>query len=118
MGYDYTPLDRQLCFPLYACSRRMVKAYTPYLDRLGLTYTQFITMTVLWEEDNVSVKELGKRLCLDSGTLTPLLKKMERLGLVTRRRDKTDERCVIIGLTVKGKELQKHAADIPEKVSD
>jgi DNA-binding MarR family transcriptional regulator len=117
MEYEALKLDNQLCFPLYACSRKVVKSYTPYLRAIGLTYTQYITMMVLWEEQGISVKELGRRLHLDSGTLTPLLKKMELLGFVTRQRDKADERCVIIGLTDEGRQLRERAADIPEQIA-
>jgi len=109
-------LDNQLCFAVYACSREITKLYHPLLKELGLTYTQYITLLALWEEDRVSVKRLGSRLFLDSGTLTPLLKKLEQMGLVTRERDSLDERSVIIGLTDKGFRLKDKARDIPEKL--
>ncbi|WP_239614025.1 MarR family winged helix-turn-helix transcriptional regulator [Cohnella mopanensis] len=109
-------LDNQLCFAVYACSREITKLYQPLLRELGLTYTQYITMLALWEEDHVSVKHLGQRLYLDSGTLTPLLKKLEHLQLITRERDKQDERSVIIALTEQGVQLQERALNIPEKL--
>ena len=110
-------LENQLCFPLYACAKEVVRLYTPYLDPLGLTYTQYITMLVLWEKENVSVKALGEILWLDSGTLTPLLKKLEAKGLVTRARSRNDERSVEIGLTDAGRALREQAADVPSRVS-
>ena len=110
-------LGNQLCFPLYACSREIVKKYKPFLDELGLTYTQYITMMVLWEKGQINVKELGECLYLDSGTLTPLLKKLEMKGWVTRQRAKADERVLIVTLTEKGRELQDQAAVVPEKMS-
>ncbi|TFE29930.1 MarR family winged helix-turn-helix transcriptional regulator [Cohnella luojiensis] len=109
-------LDNQLCFAVYACSREFTKLYHPLLKELGLTYTQYITLLVLWEEDRMSVKKLGERLYLDSGTLTPLLKKLENMGLLTRVRDKQDERSVIIALTEQGARLKERAIEIPEKL--
>ncbi|MFN7142519.1 MAG: MarR family winged helix-turn-helix transcriptional regulator [Myxococcota bacterium] len=106
-------LDDQLCFALYAASRRVVQAYQPLLAPLGLTYPQYLVMLVLWEEDGASVKRLGERLQLDSGTLTPLLKRMEAAGLVTRARDGADERVVRIRLTTEGRALEGRAADVP-----
>lgn len=106
-------LKNQLCFPLYAASRRVVAAYHPILERIGLTYTQYVTMMVLWEMNAVTVKELGKRLYLDSGTLTPLLKKLETQGYITRARSKEDERIVVVTLTEAGRELKKRALSIP-----
>ena len=94
-------LDRQLCFPLYAAARKAVSAYTPYLKPLDLTYTQYITFMVLWEKDGLTIGEIGERLHLDNGTLTPLLKKMEKQGYITRKRDQEDERKVTIHLTKK-----------------
>jgi DNA-binding MarR family transcriptional regulator len=107
-------LDRQLCFSLYACSRAMTKAYQPMLSELGITYPQYLVLLVLWECrdtkcDQVSVKELGERLRLDSGTLTPLLKRMEAAKLLCRSRDSVDERRVLVGLTVKGLDLRSLA---------
>ncbi len=114
--YEQLKLENQLCFPLYACAKEVVRLYTPYLDPLGLTYTQYITMLVLWEKENVSVKALGEILWLDSGTLTPLLKKLEAKGLVTRARSRNDERSVEIGLTDAGRALKEQAAAVPGKV--
>lgn len=116
MPYDKLKLENQLCFPLYACSKEIIKKYKPYLDPLGITYTQYIALMVLWEEDNVTVKELGKKLYLDSGTLTPLFKKMEAQKLVVRQRSANDERNVYIRLTEKGKNLRYKALDIPERI--
>ena len=106
-------LENQLCFPLYACSRRIVNLYTPYFQPLGITYTQYIVFLVLWEKDGVSVRELGERLYLDSGTLTPLLKKMEEAGFVTRRRSTDDGRVVRIWLTDRGRALRAEVEQIP-----
>jgi DNA-binding MarR family transcriptional regulator len=110
-------LKNQLCFPLYACSREVVKKYKPFLDKLELTYTQYIAMMVLWEQKCVSVKTLGQLLYLDSGTLTPLLKRMEADGLVSRERDTSDERSVIVTLTDKGERLRVRAAKIPGQIA-
>lgn len=109
-------LENQLCFAFYACSREITKLYRPILSELGLTYTQYITLLALWEQDGIGVKELGSRLYLDSGTLTPLLKKLESQGLLTRTRSKTDERSVIIELTAKGHALKSRAAEVPTKL--
>jgi DNA-binding MarR family transcriptional regulator len=109
-------LENQLCFPLYACSRRIVNLYTPYFQPLGITYTQYIVFLVLWENDGVSVRELGQRLYLDSGTLTPLLKKMEEAGFVKRTRSAEDGRVVLVHLTEKGRALRAEAAEIPLRV--
>jgi DNA-binding MarR family transcriptional regulator len=109
-------LDNQLCFAVYACAREFTKLYHPLLKELGLTYTQYVTMLALWEQDQITVKHLGHRLYLDSGTLTPLLKKLEATGLITRERDKQDERSVIIDLTERGKQLKEKALNIPEKL--
>ncbi|MBK1812373.1 MarR family transcriptional regulator [Clostridium sp. YIM B02505] len=109
-------LDNQLCFAIYACSKEIIKGYRPYLDELGLTYTQYITLLSLWEKDSVTVKELGTKLYLDSGTLTPLLKKLEASNLIERIRDKEDERNVIIKLTEEGKNKKLSAECIPQKL--
>ena len=116
--YDVLKLENQLCFPLYACSREVIKRYKPYLDKLGLTYTQYITMMVLWERKQVNVKELGDCLYLDSGTLTPLLKKMEQKGLVSRARSEKDERNLIVSITPAGEELRERALEVPGKIAD
>lgn len=116
MNYDRLKLENQLCFPLYACSKEVIRKYKPHLDEIGLTYTQFITMLVLWERKNINVKQLGECLYLDSGTLTPLLKKLEAQGFVKRRRMVEDERNLIVELTKEGEELKDKAVDIPSKV--
>ena len=113
---DALKLENQLCFPLYACSKEIVRRYKPYLDELDLTYTQYITMMVLWEEDEINVKELGKKLYLDSGTLTPLLKKLEAKKYITRTRSKEDERNLVVKITEKGKALREKACEIPAKI--
>ena len=114
--YDALKLENQLCFPLYACARITIKLYKPFLDKLGLTYTQYITMMVLWERHTLTAKELGDILFLDSGTLTPLLKKMEANGLLTRRRSTEDERSLIITITDQGMALRDQAVTVPEEM--
>lgn len=109
-------LGSQLCFPLYAASRKIINAYTPILKPLGITYTQFIVFMVLWENDNLAVGEIGARLHLDNGTLTPLLKKMEKEGYISRKRSSQDERTVIISLTKDGLKMKDKARDIPKKI--
>ena len=109
-------LDAQLCFALYSASRAFTRAYAPLLEPLGLTYPQYIVMLVLWEEDDVSVSALGERLALDSGTLTPLLKRLEEAGLVERRRDPNDERVVRVRLTRAGAKLEDRAATVPTEL--
>ena len=112
---DFNPLalDNQLCFPLYAASRELTRCYKPYLDPLGLTYPQYVTMMALWEHDGMKVGELGSRLHLDSATLTPLLKRLEARGLLTRRRSDADERAVIVSLTDDGRALRTEALEVP-----
>ena len=114
---DYLTLDNQLCFALYVCSKEIIRMYKPHLEPFNLTYTGYITMMALWEQDNISVKELGKRLFLDSGTLTPLLKKLEAEGYAKRTRSEKDERTVIITLTDKGRNLKLQCGDIPKKMT-
>lgn len=109
-------LENQLCFPLYASAKEVVKRYKPYLDEIGLTYTQYIAMMVLWEHETINVKKLGEYLYLDSGTLTPLLKRLESAGFIERNRDSNDERNVIIKLTPAGEALKVPASLIPEKI--
>ena len=116
MSDDALKLENQLCFPLYAAARQVVALYTPYLKELGLTYTQYIVLLVLWERDGLSLGEIGDRLSLDSGTLTPLCKKLETAGLIERRRSERDERSVRITLTDAGRALKERAAEIPLKV--
>ena len=114
--YDALKLENQLCFPLYACSRSIVNLYTPFLKPLGLTYTQYIVFLVLWEQDGITVGELGTKLHLDNGTITPLLKKMQDKGYVTRERSKSDERVVIVSLTDEGRALREEAVKIPSAI--
>lgn len=109
-------LDNQLCFALYSASLLMTKLYKPLLDQIGLTYPQYLAMLALWEEDGVTVSTLGARLYLDSGTLTPLLKRLEKAGFLTRERNEEDERQVLIRLTQEGRALKKRAIDIPRKI--
>lgn len=109
---DSLKLDNQLCFALYVCSKEIIKKYKPLLDPIGLTYTGYITMMALWEKDNITVKELGGRLYLDSGTMTPMLKKLEQQGLLVRTRG-SDERTVYINLTSEGRNLKEKAQHIP-----
>ncbi len=118
MEKEYNPLklENQLCFPLYACSKEVVKRYKPFLDKLDLTYTQYITMMVMWEKKSINVKELGEYLFLDSGTLTPLLKKLENKGYIKRERSKTDERNLIVSITKKGKDLRDDALEVPKQM--
>ena len=110
-------LENQLCFPLYACAKEIVRGYTPLLEPLGMTYTQYIAMMVLWEHKSISIKDMGKLLYLDSGTLTPMLKKMERNGWLCRKRSQEDERIVIISITDKGEAMQEKAAEVPIKMA-
>ena len=114
----YKPLkiENQLCFPLYACSKEIIRLYKPYLDQIDLTYTQYITMMVMWEHQSMTVKDLGQCLYLDSGTLTPLLKKLEAKGLVTRTRSKEDERNLIVTVTEEGMALRDKALFVPEEM--
>lgn len=116
MDYDALKLENQICFQLYACSKEVIKKYKPFLDEIGLTYTQYIAMMVLWEKKSINLKELGKLLFLDSGTLTPMLKKMEKQDIITRERSGEDERNIIIKITLKGEELKKKANEIPQKI--
>ncbi len=116
--YDKLKLENQLCFAFYVCSKEIIRKYKELLDPFNLTYTHYITLLALWEEDNVTVKDLGKKLYLDSGTLTPLLKKLENHGYVTRERCLKDERNVFIKLTAEGWELRDKMIDIPDKIID
>ena len=114
--FDALKLDNQICFPLYAASRLIVQAYRPYLDRLGITYLQYLTLMVLWEKDGSAVSEIGERLMLDSGTLTPVLKRLESDGVIKRRRDRDDDRVVQNWLTARGRTLKSRAVDIPTQL--
>ena len=110
-------LENQLCFPLYAAARSVTGLYTPWLKPLGLTYTQYLVFLVLWEKDGISVSEIGEKLMLDNGTLSPLLKKMEQAGYLKRRRSEEDDRVVVISLTEEGRAFQERAKDVPAKVA-
>ena len=116
--YEQLLLKNQLCFPMYACSRKIVGSYTPYLKPLGLSYTQYIVMMVMWEKESVNVGQLGEILYLDAGTLTPLLKRLENAGYVTRQRSKEDERITIISITPEGEALKEKCRDIPAKMTE
>ena len=116
-AYDSLKLENQLCFPLYAASREIIKQYTPFLDKIDLTYTQYIAMMVLWEKKTVTVRDMGELLYLDSGTLTPLLKKMEAKGLLTRSRSEKDERCLNVSRTEKGEKLRDEALCVPREMA-
>ncbi len=115
--FDPLKLDNQICFPLYVCAKEVIRRYQPFLGELDLTYTQYIAMMALWEECTLSVKALGEKLCLDSGTLTPLLKALEKKGYILRVRSEKDERVVLISLTEEGEKLRDEAEYIPAKVS-
>ena len=115
--YDCLKLDNQLCFPLYVCAKEVVRRYKPFLDEIDLTYTQYITMMVMWEQKELSVKELGEYLFLDSGTLTPVLKTLEKKGYIVRRRSDEDERSLIVSLTESGILLRDKAVLIPGKMA-
>jgi len=115
--YACLRLENQLCFPLYACAKEVVRRYRPMLDELGITYTQYIAMMALWEHHSMSVKDLGALLCLDSGTLTPLLKKLEEKGFVERSRDIKDERVLIVTVTDSGMELREKALSVPGAIA-
>ena len=114
--FDALKLENQLCFPLYVCSKEIVKRYKPFLDEIGLTYTQYITMMAMWEHEELSVKKLGELLFLDSGTLTPVLKTLEKKGFLLRKRSTQDERILLVTLTKNGKNLKDKAVEIPLKM--
>ena len=116
MAFDQLKLENQLCFPLYAASRLIIREYQQYLDKLDITYPQYLVLMVLWETDNISVNEISQKLILNTNTITPLLKRMETLGLVKRTKSKTDERKVMITLTDKAWALREKAACIPYKL--
>lgn len=117
MNFDQLKLGNQLCFPVYAASRLIIREYQPYLDNLGITYPQYLVLMVLWETDSITVNEISKKLILNTNTITPLLKRMETLGIIERHRSENDERKVIVNLTPKGKLMQLDAALIPEKLA-
>ena len=114
--YQSLKLENQICFPLYACSKEIIRKYKPFLDDIDLTYTQYITMMVMWELKSVNVKTLGENLYLDSGTLTPVLKKLESKGYITRERSSEDERNLVVTITEAGEKLKDKAVCIPEKI--
>lgn len=116
MHYEMLKLQNQLCFPLYVCAKEVVGLYKPYLDEIGLTYTQYIAMMVLWEHQKTTVSQLGEFLYLDSGTITPMVKRLESKGLIRRERSQEDERQVYIHITDKGDLLKVKAAEIPVKI--
>ena len=116
MTFEQLKLENQLCFPLYAASRLMIQEYQPHLEKLGITYPQYLVLMVLWETDSITVHDITHRLILDTNTVTPILKRMEAHGIITRQRSEEDERKVIVALTSKGKQLQLEAATIPEKM--
>ena len=116
MVYEQLKLENQLCFPVYAASRLIIREYQPHLDRLGITYPQYLVLMVLWEEDNLTVNDIARKLILNTNTITPLLKRMEQQGIVERKRSDEDERKVLVQLTTKGSELQEEAARIPESL--
>lgn len=113
LEFDPLKLENQLCFPLYVCSKEVIRRYKPYLDPMDLTYTQYITLMALWEHRKISVRELGECLYLDSGTMTPVLKKLESKGYITRKRSREDERSVFVELTDKGLALKEKARSLP-----
>ena len=114
LNFDCLKLENQLCFPLYACAKELIRTYKPHLEKLDLTYTQYIAMMVMWEKKSCNVKELGNVLLLDSGTLTPVLKKLEGKGYIERNRSKRDERALIVSITEEGEELKAKAAEVPK----
>jgi DNA-binding MarR family transcriptional regulator len=117
MEFEQLKLENQLCFPVYAASRLIIREYQPYMDNLGITYPQYLVLMVLWEKDDISVNEISQKLILNTNTVTPLLKRMEAQGFIKRRRSRSDERKVIVKLTGKGKLMQKKAAYIPESLA-
>lgn len=116
-AYDCLKLNNQVCFPLYACSKELVRQYSPYLKQLGLTYTQYIVMMVMWEKESISSRELARLTHLDYGTLTPVLKRLENSNYLTRHRMKEDERLLLLQITEEGKNLKEKAVDIPPSIA-
>ena len=115
--YDALKIENQLCFPLYACSREIIKQYKPFLDEIDLTHTQYIAMMVLWEHKTMNVKAMGEILFLDSGTLTPVLKKLESKGLITRQRSAADERNLVVTIKESGESLKEKAVAVPAEIA-
>jgi len=118
MDFEHLRLSNQLCFPVYAASRLIIREYQPYLDQLGITYPQYLVLMVLWETDGISVNEIAQKLILNTNTVTPLLKRMETFGIIIRKRSESDERKVVISLTEKGKEMKFTASAIPQKLAN
>ena len=118
MEYEHLKLSNQICFPVYAASRLITREYQPYLDHLGITYPQYLVLLVLWETDTISVNEISQKLILNTNTVTPLLKRMESQGLISRKRSGSDERKVMVHLTEKGKTMRNEATSIPQKLLD
>jgi len=118
MTFEKLKLQNQLCFPVYAASRLIIREYQPFLDKIGLTYPQYLVLLVLWETDGITVNDISQRLILNTNTVTPLLQRMEAMGIIVRQRSGEDERKVLVNLTEKGKELQLVAVEIPEKLSE
>jgi len=118
MGYEQLKLENQLCFPFYAVSRLITRAYQDDLDALGITYPQYLVLMILWEKEGVSVNEIAEKLILNTNTVTPLLKRMEAMGLIERRPSELDQRRVIVSLTAQGRDLEQLAASIPERLVD
>ena len=117
MDYEQLKLSNQLCFPVYAASRLITREYQPYLEKLGITYPQYLVLMVLWETDGITVNEIAQKLILNTNTVTPLLKRMESLGIISRKRSGKDERKVIVQLTDKGNEMRVEASTIPENMT-
>jgi len=117
MEFEQLKLENQLCFPLYAASRLIIREYQPHLDKLEITYPQYLVLMVLWEQDNISVNEITQKLILNTNTVTPLLKRMESQGIITRNRSEEDERKVLVKLTEKGIGMRMEASTIPEKLT-
>ena len=118
MTHKQLLLENQLCFPVYTASRLIIREYQPHLDKLGITYPQYLALMILWERDRVPVKEITQKLMLGTSTVTPLLKRMEAQGIITRERSRDDERIVVVTLTTKGRDLQTQAAEIPYKLAE
>lgn len=116
MAYEQLKLENQLCFPFYAASRLIIRAYQEDLDALGITYPQYLVMMVLWEDQEITVNQIAEKLILNTNTITPLLKRMETMGLITRTPSKTDQRKVMVGLTEEGKNMREKAAEIPSRL--
>jgi len=116
MKYEQLKLSNQICFPVYAASRLITREYQPYLDKMGITYPQYLVLLVLWETNGVTVNEITRKLILNTNTVTPLLKRMESEGIISRKQSKSDERKIIVKLTVKGKVMMRKASKIPDKL--